>query len=1383
MIPAIQFQPRILPRSILLCSVLFLVTLLPVAARELTPPIPDGQALIQPGAVPEGLTAPEWDGIQNAVAAAEYHFAYHEATDQIPAPYYWAPNRSQGWDTNFTNSGIQVTPADNDRWQWGLALSHYGYDDAMQAVTTPQLTADKARLTYRWDSNLAEWWINDPAGLEQGFTLQKRPAGGTDDSPLQIQMDINGNLTSFQTADSIHFQNESGVTVMHYAQLHVIDAKGLTIPAHLSLTDPNTLVITVDDADAAYPLIIDPWVQTAKITTSDAGMSDRFARSIAVSGNTVVVGAIRNDGAVDNVGAAYVFERPVGGWANCGPPCIDVAKLTASDGATQDRLGWSISVSGNIVVAGTPTNNGVGASYIFERPGGGWTDMTQTAKLTASDAAADDDFGHSIGVSGDTVVVGARYEDDAGADAGAAYVFVEPGGGWATMTETAKLAASDTSASDQFGYSVAISGDTVAVGAHLEDGAGNNAGAAYIFEPPGGDWSTCPSPCNETAKLTAGDAAGNDQLGFSVSVSEGTTEDVVVAGSRNDDDNGINSGAAYVFVRPGGGWGNMTQTAKLTAGDGAASDQLGRSVSVSDETVVAGAPFDDDGGSDTGAVYLFSRPGGGWGNMTQTAKLTVSNATADDRFGYSVSISEDTVAVGSVPKGLLGNNVGPAYIFEEPTGGWTTMTETTDLTAGGAGHDHEFGLSVSISGDTLVVGEPYDNGRGAAYIFERPTNGWTTMTETVKLIASDAAPDDWFGYRVSISGSTVVVGAPQDDDGGDNAGAAYVFERPASGWGNCTDPCTETIKLTAADATADDEFGWALSLSGDTVAVGAKGEQSVGGAVYVFVRPAGGWSGCGSPCNETAKLIASDASALSLVGFSVSIYGDTIATGAAWDNNGAGNKSGSAYVFVRPVGGWSSCGAPCNETVKLIASDAAADDEFGTSVSTDGETVVVGAKYDDAGMTNDDAGSAYLFERPVGGWSSCGAPCNETVKLIASDALEGDWFGFSTSINEDTVVVGAPAPYRFPNAEGGAAYIFVRPAGGWSSCGAPCNETASLTSADIAPNDWYGWGISVSGDTIAVGAPHDDDGGSNSGSAYVVQNSYCSKQSGDWDETATWVGGIVPGSSNDACITTGDTVTLAANAAANRLLVNPNAALDLSTFSLTIEDTVTNNGTLSQTQTVNSANVEFLHIQNIAVTNTAYRGLVVDSSGQSQNLGAVDASVREIYDWFGWYNSDNLDTTQYCTDDGASSPPYAERCYEISPTSQPVLSVTVRLYARTVDELNGIAEGDLAVFRNYPNGGDGWVELTNSATTGSNGGYSYAQADTPGFSHFLLGQRSNAPTAITLQALHASSGATDFPSVGVLLGLVALLAGGAAVVAWRRKDWQGRDAQFYRTPS
>jgi hypothetical protein len=292
----------------------------------------------------------------------------------------------------------------------------------------------------------------------------------------------------------------------------------------------------------------------------------------------------------------------------------------------------------------------------------------------------------------------------------------------------------------------------------------------------------------------------------------------------------------------------------------------------------------------------------------------------------------------------------------------------------------------------------------------------------------------------------------------------------------------------------------------------------------------------------------------------------------------------------------------------------------------------------------------------------------------------------------------------------------------------------------------------LGGDTLVVGAYHDGVGANpNQGSAYVFQNTFCSRQSGNWGSTTTWVGGVVPGSADDACISTGDTVTLAANAAANRVLVNPNAALDLSTFALTAEDTVMNNGVISQTQTVNNASVEFLYLQNIAASATKYRGVVVNSSTSGANLGAVSVGVRETLTWFGWYNGDNVDDTRFCTDTGSGSPVYAERCYRLTPTTNG--AATLRLYARTADELNGIAQGSLAIYR-YTGGA--WVQLTTNASTGRNGSYSYAQADTPGFSSFLLGQGGSTPTAVELQSFSAANALAALPILAGLLLLAAL---------------------------
>jgi hypothetical protein len=347
---------------------------------------------------------------------------------------------------------------------------------------------------------------------------------------------------------------------------------------------------------------------TAKLTASDGAEDDFFGFSVAVSGNTVVVGAPFADiGANTDQGAAYVFVKPSGGWTTTS---TFTAKLTASDGATFDLFGWSVAISGDTVVVGAPlaeigANTNQGAAYVFVKPSGDWSGtLNQTAKLTASDGAPDDEFGWSVAVSGDTVVVGAPFADiGSNFGQGAAYVFVKPSGGWTTTsTFTAKLTASDGAPDDEFGLSVAVSGDTVVVGAPFADiGANTDQGAAYVFVKPSGGWTTTST---FTAKLTASDGATFDLFGLSVAVSG----DTVVVGAPFADIGAPadNQGAAYVFVKPSGGWSNMTETAKLTASDGLAFDVFGVSVAVSGDTVVVGAPFDDIGGNtDQGSAYVF----------------------------------------------------------------------------------------------------------------------------------------------------------------------------------------------------------------------------------------------------------------------------------------------------------------------------------------------------------------------------------------------------------------------------------------------------------------------------------------------------------------------------------------------------------------------------------------------------------------------------------------------------------------------------------------------------------------------------------------------------------------------------------------------------------
>jgi len=744
-------------------------------------------------------------------------------------------------------------------------------------------------------------------------------------------------------------------------------------------------------------------------------------------------------------------------------PILQTAKLLASDGGYEDEFGRSVSISGDTLVVGAAkadvgVNTDQGAAYVFVKPTGGWSGtLTQTAKLLASDGAALDWFGGSVAVCGDTVLVGALGDDDNGSSSGSAYVFVKPSGGWSgTLTQAAKLLASDGAAQDWFGDSVSISGDRAVVGA--------DSGAAYVFEKPAGGWK---NTLNQTAKLVASAPWRAEGFGKAVSMSGDT---VVVGAVGEDVGSKTNQGAAYVFVKPTSGWsGTLTEVAKLLASDGGTAHFLGRSVSVSGDTVAAGA----DGFPSSGRAYVFVKPTGGWsGTLNENAKLVMSQFGVNRYFGYSVSVSGDTVAVGDYASGKGGE----AYVFVKPAGGWSgTCNEATKLmTSDGTGGDW-LGYSVCVSGCTVVAGAygDDDNGldSGSAVVFERPSEGWSRgLLQPAKLVSSDGAKSDRFGNSVSISGDTLVIGAPYDDDNGSSSGSAYVFVKPTGGWTGTLD---ESAKLLATDGAASDYFGTSVSLSGDTVVVGARsgdGKVTDSGSAYVFVKPAGGWTGT---LNESAKLLARDGAASDSFGYSVSISGDTVIVGAYGDDDG-GSRSGSAYVFVKPAGGWTGT---LDESAKLLALDGAASDSFGISVSISGNTLVIGAPYDDDRGSN--SGSAYVFVMPPGGWSST---LNQSAKLLATDGAVSDYFGRSVSISGDTLVVGADYADVGVDTDQGAAYVFVKPIGGWTGTH---NETAKLLASDGEESDRFGCSVSIDGSTVLVGASGDDDIGSGAGSAYL----------------------------------------------------------------------------------------------------------------------------------------------------------------------------------------------------------------------------------------------------------------------------------------------------------
>ena len=386
-----------------------------------------------------------------------------------------------------------------------------------------------------------------------------------------------------------------------------------------------------------------------KLTASDAEADDEFGYTVAVSGDTTVVGARVEDAGGNFAGAAYVFQRDEAGADNWG----EVRKLTASDAETSDQFGYSVALSGNTAIVGArfeaAGGASAGAAYVFQRDLGGTDNWGETKKLIASDAEANDQFGFSVAVSGDTAIVGARYEEGCVCSlgqAGAAYVFRRDEGGADNWGEVKKLTGSDTGAFDRFGWSVAVSGDTILVGARDQS-------TSYVFQRNQGgtdNWG-------ETKKLLASDGGILDFFGTSV----GLSGDAAVVGARNE---GSATGAAYVFQRDLGGTDNWGETKKLIASDAEANDFFGVSVSVSDDVAVVGAFGVDSGSGSEGAAYEFRRDQGGADNWGEVKKLTATDAGAGDNLGISVAVSGGIAVSGALFEDAGGTDAGAAYVFE-----------------------------------------------------------------------------------------------------------------------------------------------------------------------------------------------------------------------------------------------------------------------------------------------------------------------------------------------------------------------------------------------------------------------------------------------------------------------------------------------------------------------------------------------------------------------------------------------------------------------------------------------------------------------------------------------------------------------------------------------
>lgn len=880
----------------------------------------------------------------------------------------------------------------------------------------------------------------------------------------------------------------------------------------------------------------DELLQQQKLSASIPTVGGLFGKSVSVSGTTAVVGAF-TDNCTDGpfCGIVYVFRFDGTTWL------LEQELTHPETGGASSTFGISVSVSKDIIMVGggadgcfAGTGLPCGSVDVFHFNGSSWQ---AAEKLTASDTQRGDQFGRSVSLSGNTVVVGARGDSCAsGSRCGSAYLFRYNGTSW---IEEQKLTASDAEAEDEFGHSVSISGETTLVSTRFKSCEhGPRCGAAYVYSFDGDSW-------NETQKLSAFDNRTAKLFGSSVSISGNTA---FVGAILDHCSAGLECGSVYVYRFNGTSW---VDEQKLIPFDAVAKQRFGVSLSISGNMAVVGSYFDEcREGKACGSAYVYHYNGILW-EVFQ--KLTASDASAGDQFGMAVSAADKKVIVGSVTDDCMeDDSCGSAYVFSCET---KPTVANLHITSGGCPNPvnprSEGVVSVTLVGDTdfditmvdpdsltlnrtdgagttispLVNkrgpridikdialssgGEPctcHDRGRDGfddlsllfstaemsrafnldsfqrgesielmlrgvlqdgttfeavdCFNIPGPESSLNQCEEQMKLTSSIPSADTFFGNSVSVSGRNAIVGAWGDDcDAGVNCGAVYAYHYNHSGW-------VEVQKLTASDATTGAVFGLSVSVDGDTALVGARSDSCADGtqcgSAYVYRYDRTEWI-------EEQKLIATDLARADWFGFSVSLNGNTALIGSPFDDDcesRLASNCGSAYIYRFNGTNWV-------EEQKLIASDPGLADFFGATVSISGDTAVVGALGNNC-VAGVNCGAAYVFRFNGIAWI-------EEQKLIASDAKSQDRFGGSVSTSGNAIIVGSSSTDCALGKDCGAAYVFRFIDSSW-------DQEQKLTASDAAIESAFGSAVSLSGNTIIVGA--DDDyceAGRKCGSSYIFR--------------------------------------------------------------------------------------------------------------------------------------------------------------------------------------------------------------------------------------------------------------------------------------------------------
>jgi hypothetical protein len=673
-------------------------------------------------------------------------------------PAFVAENDRHNYGARFDNNGVTVFGTDGDRWRVNVQLAAYGFDGAMRPVERPMLHPVGTRMELRRGS-ITEWFENGPGGVRQWFRVAERP-GAMASGPLRLILDVQG-LRPEGSGDAIRLLDGAGATALTYSNLKVWDAQGLSVDARMRAAG-DAIVIEVDEAAAVYPLTIDPVFEDAFLFDPSGAASDQFGFSVAIDGNTAAVGARLNDTGANDAGLVVVFVRDANGvWQV-------QQRIANPQPQTSDWFGYDVDVIGNTLIVGEPLDDQQGTDagrvHIYERSGSSWGRIDSFASPFGN--ASGNRFGWSLSADGNVLGVGAPfYVSDR---RGSAHVFRRSGPGSAYGNIANFDGSSFIGTNVQFGADVAINQATSTFVVGTSRFSSQN-GAGFISWFRGSNFESF------FANDQAASPQTNDQFGNALAFSgTSATTATLVVGQHLYDASFGDQGRVEIWEVTSGGSRNRLQL--IENPNPASSDWFGYSVAVTDNRLVVGAPLDDVGGTDRGAVYAYTRSGIG-STFGSPQTLQFASIQNSDNFGWSVDIDRNVNTPNAIYGAFVDDNsrgvdAGSAIVFvvnRPPTLQTIPDLDATErtlatFTAVGSDNDPGQSLTYSLRG-TPPAGASIDASTGVFTWTPSETQGGSTGQITVRVTDNGNPPlfaERTFNFTVAETNEAPVL-APIPD--------------------------------------------------------------------------------------------------------------------------------------------------------------------------------------------------------------------------------------------------------------------------------------------------------------------------------------------------------------------------------------------------------------------------------------------------------------------------------------------------------------------------------------------------------------------------------------------------------------------------------------------